>query len=516
MTPSPAPRLRLLTLLAFAALSAACGSGGGTQPDAADQTADWPQQPLPEADAQQVDPQQFLSTDQLRAWQVDLDHRGLRATGTPAHEGYIDALYARLKEAGVNELRYEEVPMTRWSVEQWGLELVGGADAGKLETASYIPYSGSTPAEGVSAPLVYLAPKTAPDASMAGKIVVFDVPTPAVPMGLFLAKTLAAYDPGHAESPATPYQRPVFGMGVPATVLDLLGRIGAAGAVGVLDESAATAHGSYFPYDHLLRKVPGVYVDRDTGRRLKAQAAAGAQARLLLPAKVEQVQTRNIVGIIPGASDELTVINSHTDGTNGIEDNGPNAIIAMAQYLARLPRSALPRSVMILLTSGHFASGVGADGFLEAHRGDGLLQRIASILTVEHMGAEEWLPDADGNLAATGRPEFAGLFEPRIAPLIDASARALKRADAAPAYVIAPLSPKPPVWPGEGQYFWAGASIPTANYITGPYYLLNWGVSTADKVDYERMRRETVAFTQMLLELSRVPAEDLRKVEPAS
>jgi len=230
---------------------------------------------------------------------------------------------------------------------------------------------------------------------------------------------------------------------------------------------------------------------------------------------VQQVTTRNIIGIIPGASDELTVINSHTDGTNGIEDNGPNAIVAMAQYLARLPKTSLPRSIMILLTSGHFASGVGASGFLDSHGGDGTLQRIGAIVTVEHMGALEWLPDADGNLAPTGRPEFGAIFAPRIPALVEASARALKLADAAPTYVIAPMSPVSPVWPGEGQYFWAGAKVPTANYITGPYYLLNWGVSTADKVDFDLMRRESIAFTQMLLELSRIPIGDLHQVAAA-
>ena len=48
------------------------------------------------------------------------------------------------------------------------------------------------------------------------------------------------------------------------------------------------------------------------------------------------------------------------------------------------------------------------------------------------------------------------------------------------------------------------------NYISGPSYLLRWGVSSADKVDYARMRRESISFTQMLLELPRIPTKDLR------
>jgi hypothetical protein len=38
-------------------------------------------------------------------------------------------------------------------------------------------------------------------------------------------------------------------------------------------------------------------------------------------------------------------------------------------------------------------------------------------------------------------------------------------------------------------------AVPTANYITGPSYLLNWGISTIDKLDIARMRREAISFT---------------------
>ena len=56
-------------------------------------------------------------------------------------------------------------------------------------------------------------------------------------------------------------------------------------------------------------------------------------------------------------------------------------------------------------------------------------------------------------------------------------------------------------------------AIPTANYITGPSYLLNWGIPMTDKVDVARMRREAISFTQMLLDVSRVPRVHLRKLD---
>ncbi|WP_420814283.1 PA domain protein [Labilithrix luteola] len=504
-------------------LAAACSDddvGANVTPDASTDTGVGPGEmdaadsALPPVSGVTVDETQFLGADQLQQWQVDLDNRGLRATGSVAHEGYVDELMARLSAAGVPQLHFENVPLTRWSVDSWSLEVTSGGNPGAVETASYIPYSGQTPTEGETAPLVAYSEAAATGGQLAGKIVLFQVPKAPVTLGVFQALSLRTYDPAQTVSPSTPYDRSYMAIGALTALLEKLQAAGAAGAIGVLDAPAVTAHGTYFPYDRKIRQVPSLFVDRVVGARLAAEI--GSQVKLTLPAKVETVQTRNLIGMIPGATDELTVVNSHTDGTNGIEDNGPNAIVGIAKYLSRVPKAELPRSIMILLSSGHFAGGAGAEAFLAAHRDDGLTARIASILTIEHMGAQEWLPDDSGVLAPTGKPEPSAIFMPNVTPLVDAAYAALERADAAPSFVMPPLNPNADgaadtaAWPGEGQYFWAQGQITTANYITGPTYLLNWGITTADKVDYARMRREAVSFTQMLLDLSRIPASSLR------
>jgi PA domain len=473
----------------------------------------WPSARLPPAAAQQVDAAQFLPAQQLRDWQVDLDRRGLRATGSAAHEGYVDELARLLRTAGVKDVRFEALPMRRWTATHWTLDIVGSADP--VAAAAYVPYSGSTPAHGVTAPLVTLPADKAADGALAGKIVLFDLPKVPLTIGYFMKQALYSYDPQNTLTAQTPYVRPHNEIGVIDAFRKRVEAAGAAGAIAILDASPADARGAYYPYDAVLHQVPTLFVDRDAGARLKAAANSGANVRLVLSAEIKDVQTRNLIGIIPGASSELTVINSHTDGTNGVEDNGPNAIIAIAQYLARLPQESLPRSIMVLLTSGHFAGGNGAVDFLNRHRNDGSLNRIAAAITIEHLGAQEWLVDAQGKLAPTGQPEMAAIFTPQVAALVDASSAMLRRADATRSFVLPPQNPQNKgtrgiVWPGEGQYFWGQGDVPTINYISGPSYLLHWGVSTADKVDYERMRRESISFTQMLLDLSRVPVNELR------
>jgi peptidase M28-like protein len=339
-------------------------------------------------------------------------------------------------------------------------------------------------------------------------------------LGLFEALEYKSYDPHHLAPPTTPYVRDWYN-NMPQAQANLQAAKAAA-AIGILDLGPSAAQGSYFPYDGLIRAIPGIYVDRVVGAQLRQVAAAAGTVRVELEAHVANVNSRNVLGVIPGASKELVAINCHTDGTNGLEDNGPIAIIAIAQYLARIPRHQLPRTILVLLTTGHFAGGIGARTFISHHRHD-LVPRIAAGVTIEHLGAQEWLPNASGELEATGAPEVAAVFGAPNRALLDAAATALAQAKAAPAFVIPPLNRNPhgadndAAWPGEGSYLWRWSStsggIPDANYITGPTYLLNGGIKTIDKIDFTRMRNEGIAFTQMLLKLSRIAPRTLSRID---
>jgi hypothetical protein len=504
------------TLLAATVLTmTAAGSWLG--PRSAHGAINWPHGALTADDAVVVNEGEFMPVEQFRAWDEALDRigpdnqKGLRATGSPEHEGYVDDLRHDLRRAGVKRVRVQRVPMDRWTVTEWSLELLGGPAAGPVKTASYIPYSGQTGRDGVSGPLVNIAPGGTPSpGSLTGKIAVFDVPSTVVPLSFFtlLGYPGREYDPNGTLDPSRLYKRPYLG-GV--TPLDTLKAAGAVAVVSVLDYPSDGADGAYLPYDGVLHDLPGLYVDRATGAALKEQAAAGTQARVTLPATVKRVRTRNLIGFIRGRSNELVALHSHTDGTNAIEDNGPGAIVAISQYLTRLPRKALPRTLMILLTTGHFAGGNGARAFRA--QSPALAARVNAALTIEHLGTREW-DELPSGMGPTGRYEPGAIFAPGSTALVDASYAALVRGDAAPAGVLKPLNPQADgvtaaVWPGEGQYLFARGGIPTSNYITGPTYLLNWGITTTDKVDFDRIRAEAIAFTEMILRLGRTPRQDL-------
>jgi hypothetical protein len=172
--------------------------------------------------------------------------------------------------------------------------------------------------------------------------------------------------------------------------------------------------------------------------------------------------------------------------------------------------------VLVSLTTGHFHGAAGQEAFIEGH-GDDLLRRAAAALTIEHLGALRWRAGATRSHISR-RAEPALFFVPESSALVRAARAAAARSGTGPTIVArpigaAPVSPRRRGYPAEGNALWTRAGIPTANFITGPTYLFNWGRSTMDKFDAGLMRSQTVAFTEMLLRLSLVPRSRLRRLD---
>ncbi|MCW3046705.1 MAG: hypothetical protein JWO74_989 [Solirubrobacterales bacterium] len=510
-------RRRLLDSGAAATLSGSLSPW--SQPWAGPSARRWPAAALGAPAAKRVAPSQFLPVAQLRSWHEELDDRGLRATGSPAHERYVDVLHDRLDRIGVGHVHFESATLQRWTPSAWGLDVTDGSSASEVPVAGYIPYSGSIPAGGVTAPLTFVPAGTTPaSGSLAGKVALFAVGIPNITFAQFTSLGVAGriHDPHQQIDPSAPYLRPFIGDFT--SRLESIQAGGPAAVVGVLPIEKAEAAGSYFPYDGVIRSTPGVYVAREAGAMLAQLADTGASVRVALSATVETVKTRNVIGLIPGRTNELVVLHSHTDGTNGVEDNGPDVIVAMAQYLARIPRRYLPRTVMVLLTSGHFAGGLGAKAFISRHRRV-TIPRIAAAITIEHVGADRWTLHPDGSVIPSTAQEPGAIFQPGSDALIAASHAGLVAGETAPAFVAGPLNPRPKspmdaAWPGEGQYLWNNGGIATANYISGPTYLLNAGVETAARVNFNRVRRTAIGFTEMALALGHVPKARLAVPSP--
>ena len=297
-------------------------------------------------------------------------------------------------------------------------------------------------------------------------------------------------------------------------MLEPLAPAGAVGAVGVLDYPSSGADGSYFPYGGHIRTVPGLYVDRGTAWRSSSRPRRRTTARLSLPAKIKQVKSRNLIGFIPGRSRELITLHCHTDGSNAIEDNGPGTIVAIAQYLARLPRQALPRTVLILLTTGHFHGGNGARAFCRRHADD-LVPRTKAALTIEHSDCAsgtrsrqcKWGRPAGTSPARSSSPGRRGSSTRHSRPCERAQASARGRAQAAQS----DCERRP-----ERCGVAGGGSVPVRRRRDARRELHHRADLSPQLGDQDRgqgrsrrLRAEAIAFTEMILQLGRTPADQL-------
>ena len=114
----------------------------------------------------------------------------------------------------------------------------------------------------------------------------------------------------------------------------------------------------------------------------------------------------SLTAILPGESDEVVVIDTHTDGQNFIEENGGMAMLQLARHFASLPKhQRLRRTLVFAGWPGHMSGALPeCAGWVRAH--PDLVKRAAAAITIEHLGAPEWEDVPDKGYAPTGRNEY--------------------------------------------------------------------------------------------------------------
>jgi hypothetical protein len=431
-------------------------------------------------------PSQRVVWDQ-QVWMAKL---GPKYTGNQAHATFVDFLATEFKTAGCDVVR-DGYRLPRWDARRTAITVA--PDSGRPFAApvtSYFPYSGQTPAAGVTGDLVFAgsSPKfTLTD--LRGKVAVIEFATATrewsrlyTAWGIHPADDSfpGAYRPARgAVNDLTPFQK--------------------AGAVAVIlawtDISDANAADQYTPFSRPPQGIPGLYVGRDTGARLKALAAAGAKATVVLEAEVfPDTPTDTLIATLAGASaDEIVIVNTHTDGPNATEENGALGILALAKYFSKIPKSQRRRTLVFPLTTGHFAGPwvPSIRGVIEKH--PDLISRAVAAITVEHLGCREWLDDTAMRYQASGRNEWSVAITPdrTMGELFVAALEGSRDR----AGVVNPVNGG---WLGEGGSL-SRAGIPTIGYIPQPNYLLAGPADGCiDKLSAELMHSQIQVFARLL------------------
>jgi hypothetical protein len=288
-------------------------------------------------------------------------------------------------------------------------------------------------------------------------------------------------------------------------------RGGAAGAVYILDASYDALKWQYLPFGSGYQGFPALWVDRDTGASLRAAAQARPDVRFTMTADRTSTTSPSFVAILPGdgTTDEVMIGNTHTDGSNFVEENGGLGLVAMARYFNALKQQGrgLRRSLAFSCVTGHWNGDPGfpqTEGFIESH--PDLIARAAAAVTVEHFGCTEWYDDSRGYYP-TGVPEIAVIphAETAIAfPVLDS--------------VMNHNLPHHGVSRG---VFYLGigsaletAGVPAVSFIAGPNYLCPTGYRTQfdgciDQFDADLCARQYAWLADLYTRLDGIPAAQL-------
>ena len=441
---------------------------------------------------------------QQEVWdqQVWMAKLGPKYTGNRAHTTFVEFLATNLKALGLEVLR-ERYALPRWDARHWSIDVKPASGAAfAAPVTSYFPYSGQTPATGVSGELVFAGHN--PDFrldGLAGKVAFVDFATNTRQW----ARMYQAWGINPPGEPLPAAMRPARGG------INDLTPFRKAGAVGVIigwtDVSDANAADQYTPFSRPPQGIPGLYVGRETGARLRSLAGTGATATVVLEADVvPDTPTDTLIATLPGLSaDEIIIVNTHTDGPNATEENGAIGILALAKYFSRIPNNERKRTMVFPLTSGHFAGPwvPSIRGVIEKH--PDVIKKAVAALTVEHLGCLEWMDDESLQYKATGKNEWSVAITPNASTgriFVDALQGSRDRA--------AVVNPVNGGWLGEGGAL-SRAGVPTIGYIPQPNYLLAGPADGCiDKLSPELLHSQIEVFAKVLHTMDSMSAAQLK------
>jgi Zn-dependent M28 family amino/carboxypeptidase len=295
-----------------------------------------------------------------------------RRAATPSFMHTIDWTVNELKAAGLKDARAETFAVngTMWVPQSWQVQVAGdsafgaGTQSVTLRSAFPQPGGATTPAGGVTAPVVFVGRGTDADLAgrdVAGKIAVVHIrPEPS----LF----------GSAEQ------------GVAA-------KLAAKGAAGVVNAVEGPGNAFYFDTRFACGKAPCFMIGGQDGWFLEQvigkAAAAGVLDRLkmkltLASEEKSGLTSANAVATIPGQSTKRIIVNAHVDGYfQGGDDNasGLAVLVGLARYFAKQPQPK--HTLMFVASGGHHGPGNGPTALVAAH--PELKDNTLVIINLEHV-----------------------------------------------------------------------------------------------------------------------------------
>jgi len=301
------------------------------------------------------------------AWSIVADlttQVGQRMGGT-AREAYArDWAVARLKALGFANVRAETFAEPGWERGEESAELTGPAPQKLAVTA--LGFSGATPPQGITAPLVYFATldalKAAPEGSLAGKIAFVDHAMTATQDG----SSYGAFGAARRAGPAIAAQK-----GAQALLIRAIG-----------SDHSRDPHTGVTSWPAGVAPIPAGAVSVPDALLIARRAKAGGEKTggdsvhlVLTPRFTGSVQSGNVIADLPGTNPALPpiVLACHLDSwdlATGAIDDGAGCAIITAAALQAAKAGPMARTIRLLWAGTEERGGFGGAAYAKAHAGE--------------------------------------------------------------------------------------------------------------------------------------------------
>ena len=465
------------------------------------------------------DIREYTSSEALHSEVEAMNRFGARLTGSAAHKSFIGYIKNQLRDMGI-KVYSDPHFFNRWEARKASIVLHNANHTVDVPVSSVFPYSGETPPGGITGELVLLENQRLTYFRARGKIAVVRI------NNLDQLPSKVAFD--ERRSMPDDLRLPENYSGPVATSFVNFPFLAAAKAAGVKAVICiwqglpdALTEGQYLPFILDYQGIPALWVNETNGRTIEQAAEEHKRATFTLEADWENnCETESFYCILDGqSSDEAVIVNTHTDGTNCIEENGPIALVALIRALKDKP---LRRKHIFVFAAGHFrlpdfkdpvGGGVQATSRWLADHQDlwngkrGHLKAVAGV-SVEHLGCLDWQPDAE-RYEATGEiaPELVYTGNRMMDDVYFSALEGRTRVR------TLTLRGHNFLHFGEGQPLF-NVHIPEIALVTAPDSLCVVSDShEMDKFDAELMLEQTQTFLNCLTMIDEIPAQAIGPCE---
>lgn len=306
-----------------------------------------------------------------------------RVSGFPAAARTAEWVADQYRAAGLRDVQVQryDADAAMWWPGHWEVRLLGsdalGPGSDDVILRSAVPARGTEiPGGTLTAPLVYVGYVDAHrDIDVRGKVAVQRIPlTSDSPSG-------ETYGAGafSLRSTVSAGADALFEHGAVA----VLNYVDQPGNMHVRDFGCAACFN--------IGGADGAFVSAVADRAASAGEADALRVRLYLDARERtDLAAQNVVGVVPGDSEEVVIVNAHLDGWyDAAGDNGDGLAVqvALARHFAR-PANRPARTLVFVSSGGHHSSGLnGPQNFVAAN--PELAGHAVLVLNLEHIAQYE-------------------------------------------------------------------------------------------------------------------------------